>query len=215
MRRPASLALAMLVGASLPLGAQGKSKSAPAATPVRFVLDSSSSEARYLVRELLAANTIENDVTGRTTAVRGHITLDPHSKVIPNESKVVIDLTTLKTDKSRRDGYVQRRTLETAQYPNAELVVKEIKGLPASLPNAGVLTLTLFGDLTLHGVTRATTWSVKANATPTGFTGTASTTLLFADFDIDVPRVPVVARVDDPITLQLDFAFQRQDAASP
>lgn len=215
MRRPAALALVVLVGASVPLGAQGKAKSTPASTPVRFVLDSSGSEARYVVRELLAANTIENDVTGRTTAVRGHITLDPQSKVVPNESKVVIDLTTLKTDKSRRDGYVQRRTLETERYPHAELVVKEIRGLPANLPSAGPLTLTLVGDLTLHGVTRPTTWAVKANASPAGFTGTASTTLLFSDFNIDVPRVPVVARVDDPITLQLDFAFERQQGVSP
>jgi polyisoprenoid-binding protein YceI len=213
MRRPASLALAILVGASAPLSAQSTPKTAP--SPVRFVLAPGSSEARYLVRELLAANTIENDVTGRTNAVRGSITLDPESGVVPNESKIVIDLTTLKTDKSRRDGYVQRRTLETAQYPNAELVVREIKGLPATLPHSGPLTLTLIGDLTLHGVTKATTWAVRANATPAGLTGTASTTLRFAAFGIDVPRVPVVARVDDPITLQLDFAFQRQDATSP
>ncbi len=134
MRRPASLALAFLVGASVPLGAQAKPKTAPTPASVRFVLDSASSEARYLVRELLAANTIENEVTGRTTAVRGSITLDPQSKVVPNESKVVIDLTTLKTDKSRRDGYVQRRTLETAQFPNAVLVVKEIKGTSLHAP---------------------------------------------------------------------------------
>ena len=213
MRRLASLALAILVGASVPLSAQSKPKTA--STHVRFVLAPGSSEARYLVRELLAANTIENDVTGRTNAVRGSITLDPQSKVVPNESKVVIDLTTLKTDKSRRDGYVQRRTLETEQYPNAELVITEIKGLPATFPHTGALTLTLVGDLTLHGVTKPTTWTVSANASPNGLTGTASTTLLFADFDIDVPRVPVVARVDDPITLQLDFDFQRQDATSP
>jgi polyisoprenoid-binding protein YceI len=183
---------------------------APVAAQSRYLLDPTGTEARYQVRELLAANTIENDVVGKTAAVTGGISLDKAGKVVSAESKITIDLTGLKTDRDRRDGYVQRNTLETAKYPTAEFVVTQITGLPAKLPTSGALSFTLVGDLTLKGVTRPTTWTVTATATPTGMIGTATTKFTFSEFGIAVPRVPVVARVDDPIQLQLEFNFVKQ-----
>ena len=105
---------------------------------------------------------------------------------------------------------LQRNTLETAKYPTADFVITQITGLPAKLPTSGALSFTLVGDLTLKGVTKPTTWTVTATATPTGMTGTATTKFTFSEFGIAVPRVPVVARVDDPIQLQLDFNFVKQ-----
>ncbi len=183
---------------------------APISAQSRYLLNPTGTEARYQVRELLAANTIENDVIGKTAAVTGGISLDKAGKVISAGSKITIDLTGLKTDRDRRDGYVQRNTLETAKYPNAEFVVTQITGLPPKLPSSGTLSFTLVGDLTLKGVTKSTTWTVTATATPTGMTGTATTKFTFSEFGIAVPRVPMVARVDDPIQLQLDFDFVRQ-----
>ena len=180
---------------------------APLAAQSHYTLNPTGTEARYQVRELLAANTIENDVVGKTAGVTGGISLDKAGKVVSAESKITIDLTLLKTDRDRRDGYVQRNTLETATYPHAVLVVKEITGLPAKMPTSGALSFTLVGDLTLKGVTKPTTWTVTATATATGLTGTAKTKVTFADFGMAVPRVPVVARVDDPIQLELDFNF--------
>ena len=172
---------------------------APVSAQSRYVLNPTGTEARYQVRELLAANTIENDVVGKTAAVTGGISLDKAGKVISAESRITIDLTGLKTDRDCRDGYVQRNTLETAKYPTADFVITQITGLPAKLPTSGALSFTLVGDLTLKGVTKPTTWTVTATATPTGMTGTAKTKFTFSEFGIAVPRVPVVARVDDPI----------------
>ncbi|MDX2262654.1 MAG: YceI family protein [Gemmatimonadales bacterium] len=183
---------------------------APVSAQSRYLLNPTGTEARYQVRELLAANTIENDVVGKTAAVTGGISLDKAGKVVAAESKITIDLTGLKTDRDRRDGYVQRNTLETAKYPTADFVITQITGLPAKLPTSGALSFTLVGDLTLKGVTKPTTWTVTATATPTGMTGTATTKFTFSEFGIAVPRVPVVARVDDPIQLQLDFNFVKQ-----
>lgn len=183
---------------------------APVSAQSRYVLNPTGTEARYQVRELLAANTIENDVVGKTAAVTGGISLDKAGKVISAESRITIDLTGLKTDRDRRDGYVQRNTLETAKYPTADFVITQITGLPAKLPTSGALSFTLVGDLTLKGVTKPTTWTVTATAAPTGMTGTATTKFTFSEFGIAVPRVPVVARVDDPIQLELDFNFVKQ-----
>lgn len=178
---------------------------APAAAQTTYTLRGT--EARYTVRELLAANTIENDVVGKTSAVSGQVVLDAKGAVNPAESRITVDLTGLKTDRDRRDGYVQRNTLQTATYPTTTLVVRELRGLAFPLPTSGQVTFTLVGDLTLKDVTRPTTWTVTATASATGLTGTAKTAFNFDVFGLTKPRVPVVARVDDPITLELDFTF--------
>lgn len=183
---------------------------APLTAQTRLTLAPTGNEARYIVRELLAANTIENDVVGKTDAVSGTIALDADGKIVPAMSQITVNLTGLKTDRDRRDGYVQRRTLETEAHPTTTLRVTELSGAPSPLPTSGTFTFTLVGDLTLKGVTKPTTWTVTAVASRTGFTGTAKTSFTFAEFELDKPRVPVVARVDDPITLELGFNFVRQ-----
>lgn len=182
---------------------------APATAQTTLTLAPEGTEARYIVRELLAANTIENDVVGKTPAASGQVVLDAAGAVVPARSRIVVVLTGLKTDRDRRDGYVQRNTLATAEHPNATLEVTEIKDAPTPLPTNGRFTFTLVGNLTLKGVTKPTTWQVSATATPTGYTGLAKTEFAFADFELSRPRVPVVARVDDPIRLELQFNFQR------
>jgi polyisoprenoid-binding protein YceI len=183
---------------------------APLTAQTRLTLAPTGNEARYIVRELLAANTIENDVIGKTDAVSGTISLDAEGKVVPAMSRITVALTGLKTDRDRRDGYVQNRTLNTAEHPTTTLQVTELRGAPTPLPTSGTFTFTLVGDLTLKGVTKPTTWTVTAVASRTGFTGTAKTSFTFAEFELTKPRVPVVARVDDPITLELQFNFVRE-----
>lgn len=183
---------------------------APLTAQTSLTLAPTGNEARYIVRELLAANTIENDVIGKTDAVSGTIRLDAAGKVVPAMSQITVNLTGLKTDRDRRDGYVQRNTLNTAEYPTTTLRVTEMRGAPSPLPTTGTFTFTLVGDLTLKGVTKPTTWTVTAVASRTGFTGTAKTSFTFAEFEMTKPRVPVVARVDDPITLELGFNFVRE-----
>lgn len=178
----------------------------------RFVL-SEGTQARYKVTEKLAMNTFDNEVVGKTAVVSGAVTLDASGRAVPSESRITIDLTSLKTDRARRDSYVQKNTLETARFPTAELRIVEIRGLPANFPASGEVNFTVLGDFTLHGATRRTSWNARAQFGATGLKGSASTTVKFADFGITVPRVPVVARVDDPISLELDFVFIRESGA--
>jgi polyisoprenoid-binding protein YceI len=200
-------ALAALAFVTEVLGAQ----SAPRGTPgsSAYVIDTAAVEARYRVTERFAANTIDNEVVGTTRGVTGQVVLDIAGRPIAAESRITIDLTGLKTDRTRRDGYVQKNTLETAKWPTALLSVRELRGLPASLPDAGAFDVTLIGDLTLHGVTRSTTWTAKVTVTSGAVRALARTTLLFADFGIPVPKVPLIARVDDPITLEVEVSFHR------
>ena len=172
---------------------------------LRLVVAPDGNEARYRVREQLAGVDFPNDAVGVTQDIRGGIALGEEGNVVPAESKFVIDLTTLKSDKERRDRFIQRRTLQTDSFPTAVLVPTALKGLPHPLPSSGPLAFELIGDLTVHGVTRPTTWQVSAVATNGGFSGTASTTFAFPDFGMTKPRVAVVLTVADSIRLEYDF----------
>ena len=180
---------------------------APVAAEVRFTLAPTGNEARYRVREQLAGLDFPNDAVGKTTDVTGSIAFDDNGQVIAEQSKIVIGLKGLTSDKERRDGFIQRRTLVTDSFTTAEFTVRSVSRLDWPLPTSGALQFTITGDLTIKGVTRSTTWQVMATATPAAYRGTASTRFTFDEFGLTKPRVASVLSVDDNITLEFDFNF--------
>ncbi len=183
-----------------------QSSKARAPTPARYTL-APESEARFVVREQLAGATLPNDAIGRTGAITGTIVLEAAGKVDRGASRIVVQLDSLKSDQARRDRYIKRRTLVTDSFPTAELVPIELRGFPAKLPASGAFTFSVIGDLTVHGVTKPTTWDVSATVAGGVVSGTASTHLQFADFGMDRPRVAIVLSVVDDIKLEFDFRF--------
>lgn len=182
------------------------SQDSPAPTgQLRLVLDPANSEARYRVREQLANISFPTDAVGTTSAISGTIVIDPDGTVVSQESKFMVDLTTLKSDKAQRDRYIQNNTLQTRSYPTAEFVPTKVIGLPSPLPTSGPVTFQLAGDLTVHGITRPTTWDVTASVDGQGLTGSASTSFTFEDFGMTPPRVPILLSVEDTIKLEVDF----------
>jgi len=199
--------LLLVVGAGFP--AVLSAQAAPAGTQ-RFQVAAEGNEARYRVREQLAGVNFPNDAVGATTGVTGQVVLDANGRVRGSESSITVDVTTLKSDRDRRDNYVRTRTLETATHPTVVLVPTELRGLPWPLPASGSITFQLVGNLTVRGVTRSTTWDVTLQVDGAALTGTARTTFTFEDFTMTKPRVPVVLSVDDTITLEYDLRLVRQ-----
>ena len=177
--------------------------------PIRLVLAPEGTEARYRVREQLAELKLPSDAIGVTRDVTGQIVLDEQGRGVPAESKFTANLTTLKSDRDRRDSFIKRRTLQTDSFPTAVLAPRELKGAPNPLPSSGGFSFDLVGDLTIHGVTRATVWQVTAEAKDGGFSGTATTRFKFEDFGMTPPRVAVVLSVEDEIRLELQFHLVR------
>ncbi|MGH7649386.1 MAG: YceI family protein [Gemmatimonadaceae bacterium] len=178
---------------------------ARAAGPVHLVVAPKNNEARYFVREQLARINFPSDAVGVTDSVTGGFALDDKGQIIPADSKFVVDLRGLKSDRSMRDGFIQHRTLETDKYPTVTLVPKELQGLPNPLPDSGRVSFTLLGDLTVRGVTKPTSWMVEAFMRHGEVRGTASTGFTFDDFQIVKPKVGSVLSVADSIHLVYDF----------
>jgi polyisoprenoid-binding protein YceI len=184
-------------------------QSKPAASKpkrMHFTVAASGNEARYRVREQLAGFDLPNDAIGVTKDIAGQFVVDSDGKIVRDSSKIVVQLTNLKSDKTRRDGFIQRRTLETLKFPQVELVPVTFDGINAPLPGTPK-TFTLVGDLTVHGVTHPTTWQVTAHSDGNDIVGTAVTSFTFKDFSLEQPRVPVVLSVADTIKLEYDFRF--------
>ena len=160
--------------------------------------------ARYMVEEVLASQGFKV-ATGETSEVVGRIVFDANGAIVADESSIVIQAGTLKTDNDRRDRYVREQTLQTANYPEIIFRPTSTEGLPSPLSEAGgEVEFTLSGDLTIRDQTRPVTWDVTAEFGDS-ITGLAVIDINFEQFGMDKPRVAVVVSVGDTIRLELDF----------
>lgn len=219
-----TFALALLAPLSLALAAAqprviGSSASTPSVAPVeallplqagnrRFVVAATGNEARYRVQEKIVGVDVPNyEAIGKTEGITGALVFNRQGRLVPGQSKITIDVTKLKSDQERRDGYVQRRLLETAKYPTVVLAPTEIRGLTGALPTSGSKTFQMIGNLTVRGVTKPTTWNVTAQFQGGRVTGTAVTEFTFADFEMQKPSVPVVLSLADQLKLEYTFTL--------
>ncbi|MCC7367734.1 MAG: YceI family protein [Chloroflexi bacterium] len=176
---------------------------APARAEVTRVDLAPGGEARYRAMEVLSGRGV-NEAIGRTNEMTGSLLFDVAGSVVPEQSRVTVDLRNLQSDSAMRDRYIQRTTLQTMQYPTAEFVLTAAPGLPLPLPASGTAAFELVGDLTLHGITRPATWQATATFGEADVTGTATTTVLLTDFGMEPPRAGPVLSIEDAVRLELD-----------
>lgn len=182
----------------------------PSKAALRLVLAQSGNAARYRVREQLMGHDFPNDAVGETRSLTGAIAFDANGKVIRDESRFTLDAGSFVSDQNRRDGYVRGRLLESDDYPTITFVPTDVRGVKLPLPNSGSAQIQMLGDLTVHGVTRPTTWNGSVEFNPAGLNGTASTAFTFQDIKMDQPRVPVLLSVADTIKLEINFNLVKQ-----
>lgn len=203
-----AIALGILSWATLPARAQGKSVRKAYAVPasLRFVVAPTGNEARYRVREQIISFDLPNDAVGVTHDITGGVTVTPTGTIISDSSRIVVNLTNLTSDKDRRDKYIKSHTMDINKFPTVTLVPKSFVGL-STKPGAAPSAFSVIGDLTVHGVTHPTTWTVTAHSDGADVVGSAATAFTFADFALDQPRLPFLLSVADTIKLEYDFRF--------
>jgi len=168
------------------------------------------SQARFQVDEILGGE--PNTVVGTTSDVSGEIRGDFASSQTVQLGPIQVDMSTLKTDNNFRNRALHDFILSTGSQENRYAVFQltSVEGLPPAVSLGTAYPLTLTGELSLHGVTR--TVSFDATVTPVSQTrleGTASVSLPYSDFGVNIPRLPPqVASVGDTVTLQIDFVAE-------
>ena len=184
---------------------------APQAGATRYVVAPAGNEVRYRVREQLVGFDLPNDAVGKSNAVSGAIAFDTDGRLLPAESRFVVEAATFVSDRDRRDNYVRSRLLESEQFAQIALVPTELRGVTLPLGSTGSSNFELVADLTVRGVTRPTVWRVSARLDEGRVSGTASTRFVFDDFQMEKPRVRSVLSVADTIALEYDFNLVREE----
>jgi len=199
--------LAVVVCAVVLLGESVRSQGGQTARGVRLEIQSGS-KAEYRVREQLARLNFPNDAVGATESISGALVVRTDG-TFTGDSKLTVDMRTLRTDEPKRDGFVRENTLETNRYPLAEFVPRRYTGLPTPLPTSGGAAFKLIGDLTLHGVTAEQTWDVAATFAGDAVNAKVTTQFNFAKYKITIPRVFGLLSVEDDIRLELNVRMRR------
>src|SRR4249919_588437 len=145
----------------------------------------------YRVQEVLFGQNA--DAVGRTSAIAGTMTLDGATVT---DASFTVDMTTVKSDESRRDAQFDGRIMETSVYPTATFTLTEPIDL-GSLPDANTdVTATATGDLMLHGVTKAVTIDIEGRSTGSTVEIAGSIPITFADWGISNPSFGPVTTED-------------------
>jgi polyisoprenoid-binding protein YceI len=165
------------------------------------------SEVRFVIDEVL--NNAPKTVVGTTNSVSGEVVADYADTSGAQVTSLSVDLSTLETDNNFRNGALHSVILVTSNpdFQYAAFASTAISGLPESVTVGETYEFQITGDLTVHGVTKEITF--EASVTPVSETrleGSASATILYPDFDVNIPRLPPqVASVEETVVLEIDF----------
>ncbi len=176
----------------------------------RIVFRPNVTQTRFRAREVLLGRNFFSEAVG-TAPGEGTILVTRNRTVIPTGSMVKVDLTQLRSDEPERDAFVKSIALEVDRFPEATFVPRSVSGMPERLPDSRSVAFQLAGDLTIHGVTRPSTWTVAIDLVEAdSLTGTAGTNVKLQDFGIEPPRVPIVVTVEDIVSLEISFVAARE-----
>ncbi|TVQ37516.1 MAG: YceI family protein [Spirochaetaceae bacterium] len=165
------------------------------------------SVAQFLIGEVLRGR--QNTVVGSTDQIDGSLALGLGGTVEIGE--FVINLRNIRTDDEMRDRTIRTMILETNrdEFEFSTFVPTAVAGVPSSFGVGDTLELMVTGDLTVRDVTAQVTFDMTLRIqTEDRIEGTASTVILWDDFDITIPYVggnSFVASVEDQVELRMEF----------
>jgi polyisoprenoid-binding protein YceI len=176
---PAALSLP----ASSASAGSSSSGTAAAASPVAGTWTAGTgSVVGYRVNEVLLGQNAT--AVGRSSSVTGHLTITGTSVTAASFS---VPMSTIHSDKSQRDAQFDGRIMDVAKYPTGTFALtKSIDLAPVPAVNA-VKDYTAYGNLTLHGTTKAVTFPLRAELLSGRFEVSGQIPVLFSDYNIANP----------------------------
>jgi polyisoprenoid-binding protein YceI len=174
-------------------------------TSVGSVADGSGTFVGYRVQEQLASIGA-NTAVGRTGDVSGSLTMAA-TKI--TAATITADLTSLQSDDNRRDGQLSRQGIQTSQFPTATFTLTSPIDLGSVPADGTTFTTNATGQLTLHGVTRDVTISLKGKRSGDTVVVAGSLPIVFADYGISKPNSFAVLSIADQGTMELQVFFRR------
>jgi polyisoprenoid-binding protein YceI len=164
----------------------------------------SGSVVGYRVNEVLLGQNAT--AVGRTTSVTGQLTIRGTTATAATFS---VPMDTIHSDKSQRDAQFDGRIMDVAEYPTGTFSLTSPIDL-APLPAAGVIkSYTAHGKLTLHGTTRAVTFTLTAERVGTQIKVAGDIPVLFSDYNIANPSFSGFVTTQDHGLLEFLLVFSK------
>lgn len=178
---------------------------------VTFVLVSAETTAGYSIEEtFINDNNRLNTAIGTTNVVTGEFTLNYADPAASTFGQFLVDISTLRSDQTRRDRAIRTRWLESNSYPLAAFDVTEVRNFPADPQEGKMIQFQLVGDMKVKETTRQEVWDVAATLQGDRLSGNATLATTLESYNIPIPSILGILSVTDGITLTLDFVFERQ-----
>jgi polyisoprenoid-binding protein YceI len=169
-----------------------------------YTISQADSQVRFELDEDLRGE--RKTVIGVTDQVAGEIALDMNDLSTAQVGVMQINARTLVTDSNLRNRAIQNEILDTGGFEFITFTPSSISGLPASIEIGEEVSFTIEGDLTIRDITIPVVFNVVARAnSDQQLSGTASTVINRADFNLNIPSVPNVANVEEQVELYIDF----------
>lgn len=192
----------------------------PSATPTEapqvperalYRINQEESEVRFRINEILMGTPTE--VIGATQQVAGDFIVNFSDPPASQLGEIAINARTLKTDNEFRDQSIRGQILQTGQPDNEfiRFTPTELTAMTTDPVGVGeTVAFDIIGNLTVKGTTNQVTF----NATVTlesedRISGTASATILYADYGINIEAPPNVSGIEDNVIIEIDFVALR------
>ena len=214
---PLSLPSSAPLGSSAPSGAPGSAGASGASTSLppasAASIDAASipgtwsigsdSVVGYRVRERLANLAADSDAVGRTSSITGTATIAASgSAQTVNAATFSVDMTTVKSDRPMRDNRLRNDGIQTDTFPTSTFKLTTPVVLPAEATTGAQVSVTLHGDLTLHGVTKTVDIPARAQLNGSVIQILGSLDFPFSDYSISAPNIGGFVAVEDHGTLE-------------
>lgn len=169
-----------------------------------YTIVSEGTEARFLINEVLLGN--DKQVVGVTSLVTGEISFDPANPQAASVGIISINAADITTDDNRRNNQIRGRILQTEAFPEISFEPTSITGLPQSAAPGDRFDVQITGLLSIAGTSLEKTFDVSVIlGSESELSGQGSTMITHKEFNLSIPRVPLVASVEDEVRLELDF----------
>ena len=158
----------------------------------------------YRVNEVLLGQNAT--AVGRTTSVTGHLII---AGTTVTAAAFSVPMATVHSDKSQRDAQFDGRIMDVSQYPTGTFTLASPIDL-APLPAGGVIKdYTAHGRLTLHGATRAVTFTLTAERKGSQIEVSGDIPVLFSDYGIQNPSFAGFVTTQDHGLLEFLLVFDK------
>ncbi len=153
----------------------------------------------------------KQDTIGRTNAVSGQFQLNWDDLTAPlGDNSFTVDLSTLTSDQSLRDGWIRDNGPKFSESPEATFVADSLANAPTSYAPGDEVSFDLVGQLTIRGITHPATFAVTATYQDNSITGVAVAALKMTDFGIIPPDFANTLTVKDDFEAKLEFTAREQ-----